>query len=305
MLWNAAAARRVRKACAADEAGLSAAMKARLLDWIKLAACVALGFPVLIYFLQERLIFFPQPLGQDPLKTKYGAAIEEVNLLTADRVRLHGWLLHAKAAPTPAPLIVYFGGNAEEVSWLASTADQYAGWSLLMLNYRGYGRSEGRPGEAALFSDALQIYDYAASRAAAGQVVVMGRSLGSGVAVYVAAQRPVAGVVLVSPYDSIESVARGVYPFLPIGLMLKHRFDSLARAPQIKAPLLCLVASDDRVIPRPHSERLYAAWGGNKQWREIAHTAHDDIAGAAAYWDAIADFLNELKRRRGGEPLPR
>ena len=270
-------------------------LKTKLLDWLKLAACVALGFPVLIYFLQERLIFFPQPLAEDPLKANTGAAIEEVNLVMADQVRLHGWLVKAPTAQTPAPLLIYFGGNAEEISWLVSTAGRYAGWSLLLLNYRGYGRSEGKPGEAELFADALQIYDYAAGRAQGGRIALMGRSLGSGVAVYLAAQRPVAGVILVSPYDSIESVARGVYPFLPISLMLKHRFDSVSRAPGIKAPLLCLVASEDRVIPRPHSERLYAAWGGQKQWREIRPAAHDSIAGDPDYWQAIAAFLHGLR----------
>lgn len=269
--------------------------KAKLFDWLKLAVCVALGFPLLIYFLQERLIFFPQPLTEDPLKTNTGVAIEEVNLVTEDKVSLHGWLVKAAPAAPPAPLLIYFGGNAEEVSWLASTAGHYAGWSLLMFNYRGYGRSEGKPGETELFADALRIYDHALGSAQGGRVAVMGRSLGSGVAVYLAAQRPVAGVILVSPYDSIESVAQGVYPFLPIRLMLKHRFDSLSRAPGIKAPLLCLVAGDDRVIPRPHSERLYAAWGGKKQWREILRSAHDSIAGDPDYSRAIAEFLAGLR----------
>ena len=274
---------------------MNAKLKTKLLDWLKLAGCVALGFPVLIYFLQERLIFFPQPLTQDPLKANTGAAIEEVSLVTSDQVRLHGWLVKAAPAQTPAPLLIYFGGNAEEVSWLASTAGRYAGWSLLIFNYRGYGRSEGKPGEAELFADALQIYDYAAKRAQGGRVAVMGRSLGSGVAVYLAAQRPVAGAILVSPYDSIESVAQGVYPFLPISLMLKHRFDSLSRAPGIKVPLLCLVASGDRVIPRQHSERLYAAWGGARQWREIRPADHDSLAGEPAYWESIAAFLHGLR----------
>jgi len=266
-----------------------------LLDWLKLAGCIALGFPVLIYFLQERLIFFPQPLTQDPLQANPGAAIEEVSLVAPDQVRLHGWLVKAANTQASAPILVYFGGNAEEVSWLAASAGRYAGWALLLMNYRGYGRSEGKPGEAALFADALQIYDYAAARAAGGRVAVMGRSLGSGVAVHLAAQRPLAGVILVSPYDSVESVAKDIYPFLPIGLMLKHRFDSIARAPAIKAPLLCLIASDDRVIPRRHSERLYAAWGGTKKWREIGPASHDSIAGEPAYWQSIAAFLHDRR----------
>ena len=273
---------------------MNAKIKARLLDWLKLAGCVALGFPVLVYFFQERMIFSPQPIEQDPLQANTGAAIEEVSLVAADKVTLRGWLVQAANTQTPAPILIYFGGNAEEVSWLASTAGRYAGWSLLLVNYRGYGRSEGKPGEAEFFADALRIYDYAAGRAAGGRVAVMGRSLGSGVAVYLSAQRPVAGVILVSPYDSVESVARGIYPYLPIGLMLKHRFDSMSRAPGIKAPLLCLVASADRVIPRPHSERLYAAWGGMKQWREIGPAEHDSIAGEHEYWNAIASFLAQL-----------
>ncbi|MBK5105654.1 MAG: alpha/beta hydrolase [Burkholderiales bacterium] len=273
---------------------MNAKLKVRMLDWLKLAGCVALGFPVLIYLFQERLIFFPQPLTQDPVQAFPGTAIEEVGLVADDRVKLRGWLVHATATQAPAPVLIYFGGNGEEVSWLAATADKYAGWSLLLVNYRGYGDSEGKPGEAELFSDALQIYDYAARHALGGRVAVMGRSLGSGVAVYLASRRPVAGVILVSPYDSVESVAKGIYPYLPIGLMLRHRFDSLSRAPQIEAPLLCLVASDDRVIPRPHSERLYAAWVGRKQWREIRPADHDSLAGEPAYWRAIAEFLATL-----------
>jgi uncharacterized protein len=267
------------------------ATKAKLLDWLKLAGSVALGFPLLMYFFQERLIFSPQPLIQEPQQAYPGAAIEELTLTVSARVRLHGWLVKAPVTQLPAPLLIYFGGNAEEVSWLASTVDQYAGWSLLMFNYRGYGRSEGKPGETELFADALRIYDYAVSRAQGGRIAVMGRSLGSGVAVYLAARRPVAGVILVSPYDSLESVARGIYPYLPIGLMLRHRFDSLSRAPGIKAPLLCLVASEDRVIPRAHSERLYAAWGGPRQWREIRGADHDSLADELDYWRAIAAFL--------------
>ena len=263
--------------------------KAKLFDWLKLAACVALGFPVLIYFLQERLIFFPQPVAQDPLQANPGAAIEEVSLVTADQVRLRGWLV--KATPTPAPLLLYFGGNAEEVSWLASTAGRYAGWSLLLFNYRGYGRSEGKPGETELFADALQIHDYAAKRAQGGRVAVMGRSLGSGVAVYLAAQRPVAGVILVSPYDSIESVAQGVYPFLPISLMLKHRFDSIARAPQLKQRLLCLIPERDEVIPPAHGERLFDAWGGEKRKVVLQEAGHNSTDAHPMFWSSIREFL--------------
>ena len=251
------------------------------------AACVLL----LAWLLQERMIFFPQQLVQRPAR----AGAEEVMITSADGTILRGWLVRGEGSP--APLVIYFGGNAEEVSWLTGLADQFAGWSLLLVNYRGYGESEGRPGEKELTADALAVYDYAKRRKDVNpdRIVAVGRSLGSGVATYLAAERPLRGVILVSPYDSLVEVGRRHYPFLPISLMLRHRFDSIARAPRIDTPLLCLVAADDRVIPTPHSRALFAAWRGEKTWQEVANADHDSIAGEPEYWRSIAMFLKSLR----------
>jgi len=202
-----------------------------------------------------------------------------------------------KVADTPAPLVIYFGGNAEEVSWLLDFAGRFAGWSLLLVNYRGYGESEGKPGERELFSDALALYDYAKQRGdiVPERIVAMGRSLGSGVAVHLAAHRLVRGVVLVSPYDSLVEVGRRHYPFLPVSLLLRHRFDSLAKVPQIETPLLCLVATEDRLIPAAHSRALFDAWRGAKTWQEIPLADHDSISGEPEYWRSISGFLNSLR----------
>jgi len=217
--------------------------------------------------------------------------VEEIALSAADGKRLTGWLARNKAGR--APLVIYFGGNAEEVSSNVGLAERFGEWSLLALNYRGYGASEGSPGEAALISDALDIFDYAARRpdVDSQRIVVMGRSLGSGVAVYLASRRKLAAVILVSPYDSVVAVAGRVYPFLPVRWMLKHPFDSLSRAPKITAPLLCIVAGEDRVIPTVHSERLFQAWSGPKKWIDIPGADHDSIAGEPQYWEEIARFL--------------
>ena len=207
---------------------------------------------------------------------------------------MRGWLV--RSAAQPAPLVIYFGGNAEEVSWLAGAADQFAGWSLLLVNYRGYGASEGKPGEKELFADALAIYDYAVRRADvdASRIVVMGRSLGSGVAVYLAANRPVQGVILVSPYDSITEVAQRHYFYLPVKLLIRHPFDSLSRVGGIRAPLACIVAAEDNIIPPAHSRRLFEAWPAPKTWHEIARADHNTVSGEPAYWQAIAAFLRGL-----------
>jgi pimeloyl-ACP methyl ester carboxylesterase len=218
-----------------------------------------------------------------------------VTIIAADGIKLRGWLVKGKGSLTP--IVIYFGGNAEEVSWLADVAEHFAGWSLLLVNFRGYGESEGKPGEKELLGDGLAIHDYVKRRPDVNpeHIVAMGRSLGSGVAVNLAAHRTLKGVILVSPYDSIVEVARRHYPFLPVSLMLRHRFDSLSLAPQIGAPLLCLVATEDRVIPVSHSRALFEAWHGSKTWREIARSSHDSIAGEPDYWRSITDFLNALR----------
>src|SRR2546430_5548835 len=125
----------------------------------------------------------------------------------------------------------------------------------------------------------------------ASKVFLFGRSLGSGVAVQLAAERPLAGVILVAPFDSLVEVAKRHYPYLPVDWMLKHRFDSIGRAPKIGVPLLCLVAAEDRIIPPEHSRRLYAAWGGPKQWIELQGAGHNSTDSAPAFWENIWKFL--------------
>ena len=258
----------------------------------KILIGVAIGVPLFLWIFQERMIFFPRPLESRPAQRP---GVEEVAIAASDGVTLRGWFV--KGAASRSPLVVYFGGNAEEVSWLMEAGGRFAGWSLLLVNYRGYGQSEGKPGEKQLFADALAIHDYAVRRGdvAPETIVAMGRSLGTGVAVRLAAERPLRGVILVSPYDSLIEVASRHYPFLPVSLMLRHRFDSIALAPRLETPMLCLVAMQDRVIPAAHSRALFEAWRGPKTWREIAHADHDSISGEPVYWESIALFLGSLR----------
>jgi uncharacterized protein len=159
------------------------------------------------------------------------------------------------------------------------------GW--LLVDYRGYGSSGGSPSERMLVDDALRWYD----RFAAKRTYVFGRSLGSGVAVQLAAARPVAGVVLVAPFDSLVEVGKRHYPFLPVQWLLKHRFDSISLAPKITAPLLCIVATDDEIIPAAHAKRLYDVWAGEKRWVGLEGAGHNSTDNAANYWTSIIAFL--------------
>jgi uncharacterized protein len=217
-------------------------------------------------------------------------AVEEV-FLESENHSIHAW--HVKAAPG-APLILYFGGNAEDVSWMIGDAiAQAPGASWLLLSYRGYGASEGSPSEAAITTDALKWYDHAVKEFKPKQVFAFGRSLGSGAAVQLAAARPLAGVVLVTPFDSLAAVAKRYYWYLPVDLLLKHRFDSILLAPKITAPLLCLAAERDEVIPPEHARRLYEAWAGPKQWVLLAGAGHNSTDGVPAFWQAVTAFLRK------------
>jgi pimeloyl-ACP methyl ester carboxylesterase len=126
------------------------------------------------------------------------------------------------------------------------------------------------------------------------------RSLGSGVAVHLAAERRLAGVVLVTPYDSLRAVAARHYPYAPVALLLKHPFDSLLRAPRILTPLLVLTAEHDRIVPPTHARVLFEHWRGAKTWRQIARADHNDLDADPDYWNAIAVFLAERARADAG-----
>ncbi len=245
-----------------------------------------------VWLLQARLIFFPQPLGATH---HLPAGTQEIDLTAGDGVRLHGWL--RPAARTPAPLVLYFGGNAEEVSWTLADGRWPRAWSVAALNYRGYGRSGGHASEAALVADALAIHDALTSRPdVLAPIVVFGRSLGTGIAVQVAAVRRVAGAILASPYDSLVEVGRGHYPWLPVAWLLRHRFDARRPATQVEAPLLALVAAQDAIVPAGRSRALYDAWRGPKTWRVVPETDHDTLALPDTFWREVADFLEARGR---------
>jgi hypothetical protein len=258
---------------------------------LTIAACIVVGIPLALFLAQDSLLFHPPPAP----RAVPAAVAETVRVPIGGGLTLTGWLARPAGLAARAPLIVYFGGNAEDVSWMAGVAPQLPGHALLAVNYRGYGGNPGRPGEAALTADALAIHDWAAARADVDprRIVVMGRSLGSTVAVHLAAERRLARVVLITPLDSVRSVAQGIYPFVPVSLLLRHPFDAAALAPRIEAPLLAVVAARDRVVPPRHARALFDAWRGPKRWVEIAGADHNDVDAAPGFWPAIAAFLDE------------
>jgi fermentation-respiration switch protein FrsA (DUF1100 family) len=254
-----------------------------------LAAYVAIA--ALVWVLQERLLFYPRPTT-GPARAPEGWLLEQVSI-DAGGVQLVGLLL--KPPTLNPPVVMYFGGNAEEVTEYAHEAPSWYGpRAVLLVNYRGYGASGGRPGERDLVADGVRLFDWLKSRPDldASRIAIHGRSLGTGVAVQVAAQRAVRCVVLTSPFDSARAVAQKIYWWLPVGMLMRHPFDSIAHAPRLSMPVLVLAGDADAIIPLAHSRRLAAAWGTPASLAELAGMGHNDIALHPRYAAEIRAFLD-------------
>jgi pimeloyl-ACP methyl ester carboxylesterase len=260
-----------------------------MLETMKILAPLIIIGVLLLYLLQDSLIFFPQPTPQQ----NRDQFAEYALTLELDGKGLQGWFVPGNVSRT-RPLVVYYGGNAEEVSGNLWDLPRLAAGACLFMNYRGYGDSEGKPSQKALCRDALSILDTLTAREniPLDHVVLVGRSLGSGVAVHVAALRPVRGVILITPFDSLLNVARHHYPFLPVKFLLRHPFDSAALAPEVKMPALVLVGDRDDIIPNQRSTQLVRHWGGPVEMVVIQGVGHNDIQSDAHYWKAINAFLS-------------
>lgn len=256
---------------------------------------IALGAFLLLcgylYVRQDRLLFYPRP--NDPALREHWRN-QRIEISSGEYV-LEGWWAEG-GAPTSETVIVYFGGNAEDVLGTARIAGRLACKRLLVVNYRGYGNSKGRPGQAELYADALAIHAYAidAGGTTPEHLVVMGRSLGSGMATMLAARKKVRAAILITPFDSILAVAKRHYTWFPIERLLRHPFPSVEFARQAQVPGLFLIAAEDAVIPPSHGRALAAAWSGDKTVHVLPNVGHNDIELDPSYYDHINRFLQSV-----------
>lgn len=234
------------------------------------------GICVVGFLWQRSLIYMPTP-GPD----------EEAD--DASRLlQVEGEKLRISTLDREGPrAVIYFGGNAESVDGaLPEFAALFPEHAIYLMNYRGYGGSSGRPSEAALHRDAQALLDMVRSRHR--EVTVIGRSLGSGVAVRLAAENPIDRLVLITPFDSILNVAKGTFPFLPLSLLLMDKYESWRYADRITAPTLILVAERDEIIPWDSTQSLFRAFApGVAELRVIARAGHNDIAGFPEFVTAL------------------
>ncbi|TDM06852.1 MAG: hypothetical protein C4K60_14605 [Ideonella sp. MAG2] len=244
---------------------------------IKLLALLVLTYVLLaaaVWGFQRSLLYHPQ---------SQGVAVPTVRVTTADGVEVYALVQAAHHSEA----VLYFGGNAEDVSQVLPTlALAFPNRALYALQYRGFGQSQGRASEASLVADAQALTKHVLQ--AHSRLTVVGRSLGSGVAVQVAAGLARAPsldrLVLVTPYDSMAEVAQGHYPWLPARWLIKDKFQSAHYAPQIRVPTLILVAEHDGVVPKERAQGLMRAFRPEiAHWVELPGTDHNSIGSHPRY----------------------
>ena len=234
------------------------------------AACLAL------FLLQRSLIYFPPSVAAYPAPSTWTLDVPGAVVKVSERP------LAGERA------LLYFGGNAEDVTASLPLLDAaFPQHALYLLHYRGYAGSSGKPTEAALVADALALFDRMAHRHK--EVVVIGRSLGSGVAVQVASRRPVARLVLVTPFDSLQSLAAGQFPWFPVRWLLTDTYASVQYAPRVAAPTLIVAAAHDDIVPLHSTRRLAAGFApGLATLRIIDGAGHNSISDSPDYLAALA-----------------
>lgn len=233
-----------------------------------------------LYMRQRTMLYYPT------IAVTYAGA--ESFWLSNEGQRLKVWHISGNSDKA----LIYFGGNAEDVSInIPQFKALFGNYSIYLHNYRGYGGSTGAPTENGLVSDARALFDHLQDKHE--HISVMGRSLGTGVAIALASERRVNRLVLVTPYDSMAHLASTYYPFFPVSLLLKDTYDSLSRSTGIDIPTLLLIAEHDEIIPRRISESLSSALKSvHTTVTVIRGAGHNTIETFPSYEKALTAFLN-------------
>lgn len=263
---------------------------------------------------EESMIFFPEP---DPsgfwdvgaVSSGTGTVVEECFFPTTDGERLHGWWCRpenpsAATSVTTEMVLLWFHGNAGNLSQRAGLMLELAGIpaQVFIVDYRGYGRSTGRPNEKGLYRDARAAWRYLREEGGvdADRIVILGKSLGGAVAVDLAAEVEPAGLIVESSFTSVPEMAAHHYPFIPRWLV-RTKMDSQSKIGGVDCPVLVIHSPADEVVPFVHGERLFQAAVGDKRFLEVPGAGHNElwIVGGSDYFGALRKFLLHCRGERG------
>jgi hypothetical protein len=265
-------------------------------------AALYLALALLIALFQDRLLFPRWAMGRG--EAGLPADAERLSVDVPGVGPLVGTLLPAdRPRPGEAARILGFGGNAWDADdVLLYLHSLFPDRDIITFHYRGYGPSAGRPSADAILNDAERIYDTVIPALGGGRTVVVGLSLGAGPAAHLASLRPVDGVILVTPFDSIEALAADLYPWLPVRLLLRHRMDVEDALARSSAPVAIITAERDDIVPRRRAEALRRAAPDLVLDRVIPGVGHNDIYNSRHFVEAMREALSLMEHEDGPAP---
>jgi uncharacterized protein len=262
---------------------------------MSLIALLGLGYVGvvgLLYVFQTWLIFPGAHLPSQRLDNPRPP--ERLELVVGDGAILHG--MRFSGARPGADLLIGFGGNAQDAEMLGQDlASDFPELDVVVFHYRGFGPSTGKPSEAALLADALAIYDAMVARLEPARIFAIGISLGSAVAAYLSKERSLAGLLLVTPFDSVEAVAKESYFWVPVGLLLRHRFPSAAFMADNPTPVAVIAAAEDRVVKPRRTEALIARLENLVFRATLPGADHNTLYHADAYQTTLRAAFEALR----------
>ncbi len=242
----------------------------RYLPTLIFAYIISIAF---LYLIQDSLIFPGKYTAEEyvPQNAYLNNNIESLSFTTKEGTKLEGAFVNNKSSS----LVIYFGGNSENVKSTMDILSKISSYDFISLNYRGFGKSAGEPSQQNIYSDALQIYEYFKERYKS--ISLIGRSLGTAAAVYVAANKKIDNLLLITPFDSVVNLAQDRYTVFPVKLILEHPFDSQKHMKNVTAPVSILMAKDDKVVPNTNTLNLKKDISNLKLFLVVEDTNHNKI----------------------------
>jgi fermentation-respiration switch protein FrsA (DUF1100 family) len=278
---------------------------------IRHGATVIIGFATMILLMalfERSLIFFPTRYPDGLWDTEVaargsGCVIDDHFFTATDGTRLHGWWCRRIDAPADQPVLLFFHGNAGNLSHRADLLIELATRtpaSVFVVGYRGYGRSEGRPSEEGLYKDARAAWQHLTEESGVGaeRIIIFGKSLGGGAAVDLAMEVPAAGLIVESSFTSIPDMAGAHYPFVP-KFLIRTQINSLVKIEFVSMPKLFIHSKQDRVVPYRLGRKLFEAAPEPKRFYEVVGAGHNDtwFVGGESYFKALGDFIADATNR--------
>lgn len=280
------------------------------MEWLQKILPIGLvayfGFCALIYFNQSEMLFYPDISGRGLVTTPLsrGMQYDNIELMTSDHIKLHGWFIFADTTPEnkKAATVLFFHGNAGNISHRMNSIEQFhqLGLNVFIIDYRGYGLSKGKITEAGTYRDAEAAWLYLTKNRALSEseIIIFGRSLGGSVAAWLAYKVTPAGLIVESVFSSVPSMGQRLYPFLPVHLLSRFQYHTKKYIKTINCPVLVAHSPDDEIIPFEEGMDVFNAAPEPKQFLSM-RGGHNNgfIVSGSDYINGIESFINKSLRR--------